>query len=201
MAKTHESLQHTGLIEFNGYYIEKMASELELQTIIQRLADEIYRDHKGKNVLLVGVLKGANVFVGDLSRELGRGNPEIGRLPMPVEIDFMQVASYEGEESTGEVKKKMDLSVDIKDRDVILVEDIVDTGQTLKALKADLQKREPASLSVCVLLDKPDRRKVFLKPEYTGKVIPDKFVVGYGVDFNQAFRNLPFIGVVMGKAA
>lgn len=189
-----------GLIEFNGYLIEKLISEHELQAITQRLADEIYRDFKGKNVLLVGVLKGANLFLGDIARELGRGNPEIGRLPMPVELDFLQVSSYEGDTSTGEVKKRIDVSTDIKNRDVILVEDIVDTGHTLTWIKNQLKDRKPASLCVCVLLDKPDRREVFLKPEYTGKSIPNKFVIGSGLDFNQEFRNLPFIGVVVGPA-
>lgn len=195
-----ETGPYSGLIEFNGQIIEKMVSEHEVQAMVQRLADEIYRDYAGKNPLLVGILKGANLFVGDLARELGRGNPEIGRLPMPVEIDFLQVASYEGEKSTGNVQRKMDISTDIKDRDVLLVEDIVDTGKTLTWIKKQLEQRHPASLNVCVLVDKPERREVFFKPEYTGKSIPNKFVVGYGLDFNQEFRNLPFIGVVVGKA-
>ncbi len=197
-AERADAGQNNGLIEFNGYLIEKLISENELQAITQRLADEIYRDFKGKNILLVGVLKGANLFLGDIARELGRGNPEIGRLPMPVEIDFLQVSSYEGDTSTKDVKKRIDVSTDIKGRDVILVEDIVDTGHTLTWIKNQLKDRQPASLCVCVLLDKPDRREVFLKPEYIGKSIPNKFVIGSGLDFNQEFRNLPFIGVVVG---
>ncbi len=199
---THQSeiQAHTGLIEFNGQIIEKMVSEHEVQAMVQRLADEIYRDYAGKKPLLVGILKGANLFVGDLARELGRGNPEIGRLPMPVEIDFLQVSSYAGDTSTGHVEKKMDISTDIKGRDVLLVEDIVDTGKTLTWIKKQLQERQPASLNVCVLVDKPERREVYFKPEYTGKSIPNKFVVGYGLDFNQEFRNLPFIGIVVGQA-
>ncbi len=198
-ARQQETRIPTGLIEFNGQIIEKMVSEHEVQAMVQRLADEIYRDYAGKKPLLVGILKGANLFVGDLARELGRGNPEIGRLPMPVEIDFLQVSSYAGDTSTGHVEKKMDISTDIKDRDVLLVEDIVDTGKTLTWIKKQLQERQPASLNVCVLVDKPERREVYFKPEYTGKSIPNKFVVGYGLDFNQEFRNLPFIGVVVGQ--
>lgn len=198
-ARQQETRVPTGLIEFNGQIIEKMVSEHEVQAMVQRLADEIYRDYAGKKPLLVGILKGANLFVGDLARELGRGNPEIGRLPMPVEIDFLQVSSYAGDTSTGHVEKKMDISTDIKDRDVLLVEDIVDTGKTLTWIKKQLQERQPASLNVCVLVDKPERREVYFKPEYTGKSIPNKFVVGYGLDFNQEFRNLPFIGVVVGQ--
>jgi len=199
-AHQQETRMPTGLIEFNGQIIEKMVSEHEVQAMVQRLADEIYRDYAGKKPLLVGILKGANLFVGDLARELGRGNPEIGRLPMPVEIDFLQVSSYAGDTSTGHVEKKMDISTDIKDRDVLLVEDIVDTGKTLTWIKKQLLERQPASLNVCVLVDKPERREVYFKPEYTGKSIPNKFVVGYGLDFNQEFRNLPFIGIVVGQA-
>jgi hypoxanthine phosphoribosyltransferase len=197
-AETVDSGSEAGLIEFNGYLIEKMISEHELHAITQRLADEIYRDYKGKKLLLVGVLKGANLFLGDIVRELGRGNPEIGRSPMPVEFDFLQVSSYAGGTSTGNVQKQIDISSDIKNRDVILVEDIVDTGNTLTWIKSQLTNRHPSSLSVCVLLDKPDRREVFLKPEYTGKTIPNKFVIGNGLDYNQEFRNLPFIGIVVG---
>lgn len=196
-AARSEAGYENGLVEFNGYLIERLISEHELQAITQRLADEIYRDFKGKHILLVGVLKGANLFLGDVARELGRGNPEIGRPPMPVEIDFLQVSSYEGDTSTGKVQKRIDISTDIKNRDIILVEDIVDTGHTLTWIKNQLKEREPSSLSVCVLLDKPDRREVFIKPEYTGKSIPNKFVIGSGLDFNQEFRNLPFIGVVV----
>lgn len=198
---TSEKGRQTGLVEFNGYDIEKMVSEHEVAVMVQRLADEIYRDYKGKKPFLVGILKGANLFLGDMARELGRGNPEIGRPPLPVQIDFLQVSSYEGESSTGSVTKGLDISSDIQGRDVILVEDIVDTGKTMQWIKEKLGEKHPASLSVCVLVDKPERREVFLKPEYVGKSIPNKFVVGYGLDYNQEFRNLPFIGVVIGPSA
>ncbi len=201
MAAGHvETAPSMGQVEFNGYLIEQMISEHELHVITQRLADEIYRDFKGKDLLLIGILKGANLFLGDLARELGRGNAEIGRPPMPVELDFLQVSSYEQETSTHNVRKHIDISTEIKDRNVLLVEDILDTGHTLTWIKEQLKDREPKSLSVCVMLDKPERREVFLKPEYTGKIIPNKFVIGSGLDFNQQFRNLPYVGVVIGPS-
>lgn len=194
-----ENIQEPRIL-FNGYYIERLTSEHEIKAMVERVADEIYRDYHNKQLLLIGILKGANIFLGDLARELGRGNPEIGRLPMPVEIDFLQVSSYDGEVSSGAITKGLAISTDINNRDVLLVEDILDTGRTMQWIKEELAKQHPVSLKICVLLDKYERREVDIKPDYVGYKIPDKFVIGYGLDFNQQFRNLPYIGVVAGKA-
>ena len=144
----------------DGYLIEKLISEHEIQVIVQELAERIYTDYQGRVPVLVGVLKGANPFMADLMRELGRGNPETGRPIMPVEIDFIQVHSYDGQVSSGEISQSFDLSTSIKGRDVILIEDILDTGRTLTSLMDRLAERKPNSISICVFLDKPDRRKV-----------------------------------------
>ncbi|MDO8488313.1 MAG: hypoxanthine phosphoribosyltransferase [bacterium] len=189
----------TGQVEFDGYVLEKLVSENEIRVMVQCLADEIHGDYHDRQILLVGILKGANVFLVDLMRDLGRGNPEIGRPPMPVEIDFMQVSSYKNEKSTGVVQEILGLRTEISDRDVILVEDILDTGKTLSGLLQQLAGRHPASLEVCVLLDKQDRREVPIDAKYCGMAIPDKFVVGYGLDVNEHLRNLPYIGVVIGR--
>jgi len=183
-------------VEVDGYLIEKLISEHEIQVIVQELAERIYTDYQGRVPVLVGVLKGANPFMADLMRELGRGNPETGRPIMPVEIDFIQVHSYDGQVSSGEISQSFDLSTSIKGRDVILIEDILDTGRTLTSLMDRLAERKPNSISICVFLDKPDRRKVSVEAKYCGQQIPDKFVVGYGLDWKQKFRYLPFIGVV-----
>lgn len=193
-----EQINNTGLIEFDGYLIERLISERQIQTAVQRVADEIYRDYHDKRPVFIGVLKGAYPFFADLTRELGRGNPEIGRPSMPLDVDFLKISTYEGEQSTGEVKKSISLSTDISDRIVIVVEDIIDTGRTLEWLTDELQKMKPAQIKNCALLDKHERREVDIAVEYTGFEIPNKFVVGYGLDKDQQFRNLPFIGVVMG---
>ena len=158
-------------------------------SIRQRIAElggEITRDYAGKRPVLVGVLNGAVVFLADLMREID----------LPLEMYMMAASSYEGTESTGSVEITRSLDADISGRDVILVEDIVDTGITLQRLLSDLQAENPASLEVCALLSKPSRRQVEVPVRYVGFEIPDEFVVGYGLDYNQQYRNLPHIATI-----
>ncbi|HAW15955.1 MAG: hypoxanthine phosphoribosyltransferase [Clostridiales bacterium] len=165
---------------------EIMISSKEISQMVKRVAAEINRDYKDEELIVIPILTGAFVFAADLVREL----------KMPVNIDFMQVSSYVGDSSTGVLKIKKDLSADIKDQNVLIVEDIIDTGRTLNLLKEMLLKKEPKSLRICTAFDKPDRRIVDLKPDYNGIVIPDKFIVGYGLDYNGQFRNLKEIRIV-----
>ncbi len=168
---------------------EVLYSEEDLKAICKRLGEQISEDYKGedKNLLLVSVLKGSVVFMGDLMRNI----------TVPCEIDFMVVSSYgSGTTTTGRVKIKKDLDIDIAGYDLILVEDILDSGVTLSGLKQILSLRNPKSIKICTLLDKPDRRIAEIKPDYVGTVVPDEFVVGYGLDYDEKYRNLPFIGVL-----
>lgn len=156
----------------------------EIDAMIDRLAAEISRDYAGKDLLMVGVLKGAFIFLADLAR----------RLTIPVQIDFMDVSSYGSEtKSSGIVKITNDLNHDITGRHVLIVEDIIDTGLTLKKLKELLQTRGPAHLALCAAFDKPSRRTVDLPIEYKGIEVPNKFIIGYGLDYNDWFRNLPYV--------
>jgi len=157
----------------------------EIARRVEELGVEIGEDYAGKNPLLIGVLKGAWMFLADLTREI----------ITPHQCDFIQVSSYgSGTESTGEVRFLTDLSTPIAGRYVILVEDIVDTGLTLSNLVNRLKEREPASVTICSLLDKPERRKTPIHIDYLGFTVPNKFVVGYGVDWNERFRHLSYIG-------
>ncbi|MBA7601026.1 Hypoxanthine phosphoribosyltransferase [subsurface metagenome] len=152
---------------------------------VSQLAAEISEDYAGKNPLLVGILKGAWMFLADLTRAI----------TIPHQCDFIRVSSYgSGTESTGEVRLLTDLSTPIRGRHVILIEDIVDTGHTLATLVKVLKERGPASLAVCSLLDKPERREVAVHIDYLGFTVPNKFVVGYGLDWDERFRHLPYIG-------
>jgi hypoxanthine phosphoribosyltransferase len=152
---------------------------------VEELGAEIGEDYAGKNPLLVGVLKGAWMFLADLTREI----------TVPHQTDFIQVSSYgPGTESSGEVRFLTDLSTPIAGRHVILVEDIVDTGITLSSIVNRLKERDPATIAVCALLDKPERREVAIHIDYLGFTVPNKFVVGYGVDWDERFRHLPYIG-------
>ena len=154
---------------------------------VRQLADEISADYEGKDLLLVGVLKGAVFFLADLMRHLR----------VPCEVDFMAVASYgSSTDSSGVVRILKDLDTSIEGRDVLIVEDIVDSGLTLSYLLRTMRAREPASLEVCALLTKPERRKVNLPIRYTGFEIPNRFVIGYGLDYGEKFRNLPFVAVL-----
>lgn len=155
----------------------------------EELGQEISEDYAGEKVVLIGTLKGAVPFMADLMKNIS----------LDIEIDFVAASSYgSGTESSGEVILKHDITLDLEGKHVILVEDIIDTGNTIKALKAYLQKRGPKSVSICTLLDKPARRKVDVKGDYIGFVVEDLFIVGYGLDFNQKYRNLPYISYLEG---
>lgn len=156
----------------------------EVQTRIKELGEEISKDYEGKEIVIVSVLKGAIFYTVDLVKNI---KPD-------VVIDFMKVSSYEGTESTGVITIKQDLGIDIEGKDVLVVEDIIDTGRTLRVLKEELLKRKPASLKITTLLDKKERREVELTADYVGFEIPNKFVVGYGFDIDDKYRNIPYIG-------
>ena len=159
----------------------------DLQRRVGELAEQISDDYAGRDLLLIGVLKGAVFFVSDLMR----------RLTVPVEVDFMAVASYgSATRSSGVVRILKDLDAAIEGRDVLIVEDIVDSGLTLQYLLRNLQGRGPASLEVCALLVKPERRKVDLRTRYVGFEIPDEFAIGYGLDHAERYRNLPYVAAL-----
>lgn len=162
-------------------------NEETLQTRISQLAKELEKDYKEKKPIFISILKGSIYFFSDLTK----------KIDIDMEIDFMNVSSYFGKkESSGVVKIIMDLSKDIKDRDIVIIEDIIDTGLTLDYLKKTLELRKPKSIKVCTLLDKKENRKVPFEADYAGFVIPNKFVIGYGLDYEGLYRNLPFIGTV-----
>ena len=171
---------------------EILLSEEQLKEIVERLGEQITRDYQGKKLILVSVLKGSVVFMGDLMRAI----------KIPCCIDFMSVSSYgNSTSSSGAVKiiKDLDTNV-IEGSNLLIVEDILDSGRTLNYLKDILERRDPESIKICTLLDKPDRRVVDLKADYVGASIPDAFVVGYGLDFAEEYRNLPFVGIVKPEA-
>jgi hypoxanthine phosphoribosyltransferase len=166
---------------------EVLVGEEDLSRRVRELGEAISRDYAGRPLLLVGVLKGAVFFLSDLMRFID----------IPVEVDFMAVASYgSATDSSGVVRILKDLDIAIEGRDVLIVEDIVDSGLTLQYLLRNLGSRNPASLEVCALLTKPDRRKVDLPTRYVGFEIPDRFVIGYGLDYAERHRNLPFVAVL-----
>ena len=171
-----------------SYVIDELISAKSIAARVETLAREITQHYAGTDKLIVvGLLRGSFVFIADLVRELD----------LPVEVDFLEASSYgDGMESSREVRILKDLRGEIAGRDVLVVEDIVDTGFTLSHVVRLLQSREPKRLEVCALLDKPTRREVDIRATWTGFVIPDEFVVGYGIDFAQRNRNLPFIGKV-----
>ena len=167
--------------------IEVLLTEEEVDRRIQQIGEQISKDYAGKQVHLVCVLKGGSFFMCELAK----------RITVPVSLDFMSVSSYGSDtKSSGVVKIVKDLDEAIQDKDVLVVEDIVDSGRTLSYLLEMLWDRNPKSLRLCTLLDKPDRRVVDVKVDYTGFEIPDEFVVGYGLDYDQRYRNLPYIGVI-----
>ena len=168
-------------------HIKVLLPEKEVDGRIQAIGDQISRDYAGKQVHLICVLKGGSFFMCELAK----------RISVPVSLDFMSVSSYGSDtKSSGIVKIVKDLDESIKDKDVIVVEDIVDSGRTLSYLLEMLKDRSPRSLKLCTLLDKPERRVVEVNVDYTGFQIPDQFVVGYGLDYDQRYRNLPYIGIV-----
>ncbi len=166
-----------------------LVGERELQEICDRLAKQIARDHadSDKDLVFVVVLKGAVMFASDLIR----------RIPLPSVLEFMKVSSYgSGAQSSGTLQIHLDLKRDVKGADVVILEDIVDSGRTLKLLSELLEQRGANSVRSCALLDKPDRRAVEFQPNYVGKIIPDVFVVGYGLDYDEKYRHLPYVGVL-----
>ncbi|KMT22040.1 hypoxanthine phosphoribosyltransferase [Clostridium cylindrosporum] len=165
---------------------EVLYTEDQIKEKVRELAKQISKDYEGKKVLCIGILKGSVVFLSDIIREMD----------VEVEIDFMAVSSYgHSTKSSGVVRILKDLNYDIEGKDVLIIEDIIDTGTTLKYLCEYLKGRKPKTLKVCCLLDKPERRNADIKSDYTGFVIPDYFIVGYGIDYADRFRQLPYIGV------
>lgn len=164
-----------------------LLSEEQIQTKILELAQQLSREYADKDPVFVGVLKGVVLFFGDM----------IKRIDIPCQIDFMWISSYQGTTS-GQMQVRHDISADIKGRHVVILEDIFDTGNSLDFTYKHLLSKEPASLKICTLLDKPERRNpaVTLQPDYVGFTIPNEFVVGYGLDYNEHYRNLPFIGIL-----
>lgn len=167
--------------------IRVLLTEEEVDARIRAIGEQISKDYEGKEVHLICVLKGGSFFMCELAK----------RITVPVSFDFMSVSSYgAGTSSSGVIKIVKDLDEPIMGKDVIVIEDIVDSGRTLSYLMELLKGRQPASLRLCTLLDKPDRRVVQVPVDYTGFDIPDEFVVGYGLDYAQKYRNLPYIGIV-----
>ena len=164
-----------------------LLSEQQIKEINKKLAEQINRDYKGKKLLLVSVLKGAVVFLSDLMREID----------LPCTIDFMIVSSYgSGVKTSGVVKIIKDLDTNLEGFDVLIVEDILDSGLTLSYIVDILKRRNPSSVKICTFLDKPERRAADIKADYVGAQVPDEFVVGYGLDYDEKYRNLPFVGVL-----
>lgn len=159
----------------------------EIQAKVKELGEQISKDYAGKDLLVIGILKGAVLFVSDLIRNLS----------INASIDFMAVSSYGAStESSGVVRILKDLEQSIEDKNLLIVEDIIDSGLTLNYLMENLKSRNPKSIKICSLLDKPERRKVNVKADYNGFSIPDEFVVGYGLDYNEKYRNVPFIFIL-----
>ena len=173
--------------ELEAAVTEVLIDRDDLQRRIAELGEEISTDYAGRDLLLIGVLKGAVFFMADLMRNL----------TIPCEIDFMAISSYGvSTDSSGVVRILKDLDINIEGRDVLIVEDIIDSGLTLSYLMRNLEAREPASLEICALLTKPDRREAEVPVRYIGFEIPNRFVIGYGLDFAERYRNLPYVGVL-----
>jgi hypoxanthine phosphoribosyltransferase len=188
-APTMRSQRIREMKDYSFYLLEILITESDLQTRISELGTEISRDYKdSEDLLLVCILRGAVIFLTDLSR----------KITVPHAIDFMAISSYGtgNRSSSGVVRINMDLTTDISNKDVLIVEDIIDSGNTLSYVMELLSTRKPKSLNVCTLLDKSERREVDIPIRYTGFKIPNKFVYGYGLDLDEYYRNLPFIGVV-----
>ena len=172
--------------------MEVLLTEEQIKARIDELGKALSAEYAGKDPVVVGVLKGVVVFYSDMIR----------KITVPCQTDFMWISSYEGSNSTGQMVVKRDVSCDIKGRHVLILEDIYDTGNSLDYTVKHLLAKEPASVKVCTLLDKPERRNpnITLKPDYIGFTIPNEFVVGYGLDFNENYRNLPYVGILKPEA-
>lgn len=174
-------------MSMNDDILRVLYSEKELEAKCAELGAQISKDYEGKNLLLVSVLKGAVVFMTDLMRHI----------TVPCSIDFMVVSSYgSGVKTSGVVKIVKDLDADLAGKDLLIVEDILDTGMTLHYLKQLLQDRNPNSIRIATLLDKPERRRAAVRADYVGYQVPDEFVVGYGLDYDEKYRNLPYVGIL-----
>lgn len=171
---------------------EVLITEAQIQERIEELGRILTEEYADKNPIVVGVLKGVVVFYADMIRQI----------KVPCQMDFMWVSSYAGTNSTGQLEVKRDISSDIRGRHVLILEDIYDTGHSLDFVVRHLMTKEPASLKICTLLDKPSRRKpgITLKADYVGFEIPNAFVVGYGLDYNEYYRNLPYVGILSPEA-
>jgi len=186
-----ERLRDVTQAELDKAVGEVLIEEDAIQSRIGELGVEISADYAGRDLLLVGVLKGAVFFMADLMREL----------TVPCEIDFMAISSYgAATDSSGVVRILKDLDINVSGRDVLVVEDIIDSGLTLSYLMRNLESREPATLEVCALLTKPDRREIEVPVRYVGFEIPNRFVIGYGLDFGERYRNLPYVAVLSDDA-
>lgn len=164
-----------------------LVTEEEIAQTVQKLGAQISKDYKDKNLLMVSILKGSVVFMADLMRAI----------TIPCRIDFMSVSSYgSGVKTSGVVKILLDLNIDIAGYDLLVVEDILDSGLTLNYIINNLKSRSPASIRICTLFDKPSRRQVPIQADYVGIQVPDEFVVGYGLDYNERYRNFPYVGVL-----
>ena len=165
-----------------------LLTQEQIQSRIRELGEILSAEYAGKNPVIVGVLKGVVVFYADMVRQI----------KVPCQMDFMWISSYQGTESTGQMVVKRDVSADIKGRHVLILEDIYDTGNSLEFTVNHLKEKNPASIKICTLLDKPERRRagVTLQADYVGFTIPNAFVVGYGLDYNEYYRNLPYVGIL-----
>ncbi|HIW74885.1 MAG TPA: hypoxanthine phosphoribosyltransferase [Firmicutes bacterium] len=162
-------------------------SEERLAEIVKEIGKRISKDYEGRNLVMISVLKGSLIFMADLMRAV----------TIPCSIDFLSVSSYgSGTTTTGEVRILKDLDTSLEGKDVLVVEDILDSGVTLSFLLKNLRARHPESIRLCTLLDKPERRRVDIRPDYVGAQVPDEFIVGYGLDYAEKYRNLPYIGVL-----
>ena len=170
-----------------GISKEVLVSEEELSKKVRELGEKITKDYEGKDLILVGILKGAAIFMADLAR----------RIDLPITLEFLAVSSYgNSTESSGVVKIVKDLDTDGEGKDILIVEDIIDTGLTLSYITENLKKRGAKSVKICTLLDKPERRKIDVPVDYRGFIIPDEFVVGYGIDYAEQYRNLPYVSSI-----
>lgn len=167
--------------------LEVLINEQEIQKRVEQLAKQIKKDYEGKKLTLVCILKGSTFFTADLAKKIKKD----------LKIEFIQVSSYKGQKiSSGKINLKLDLTNSIEEENLLIIEDIIDTGMTLDYLIKHLETKKPKSIKICTLLDKPDRRKYNVKVDYVGFEIPDKFVVGYGLDYNEIYRNLPYIAEI-----
>ena len=172
--------------------LKVLLSEEQIKARMKEMGEEISREYEGKDPVVLGVLKGVVVFYADMIRHI----------TVPCQLDFMCLSSYQGTKSTGNMIVKQDMSVDVNGRHVLILEDIYDTGGSLNYTYHHLMSKNPASVRICTLLDKPERRRpgITLQPDWVGFTIPNEFVVGYGLDFNEHYRNLPYVGVLRPEA-